>query len=122
MDAERSYASKGVAGTALGLSIGALGVEVLRGGLNGLLTGNPAPAAAPAAPAATATTGNDVLMAAIMAAAANKGNCNEDHTVKPYVGPDPVSIPVKAPVIGVDLNLKFTQKDLDTLYRYIMEA
>lgn len=42
--------------------------------------------------------------------------------VKPYVGPDPVAIPVKAPVIGVDLNLKFTQKDLDTLYRYIMEA
>ena len=34
------YASKGVAGTALGLSIGALGLEVLKnGGLNGILGG-----------------------------------------------------------------------------------
>ena len=33
------YASKGVGNTALGLSIGALGVELLNGGLNGLLGG-----------------------------------------------------------------------------------
>lgn len=85
MDAERNYASKGMAGTALGLSIGALGVEALRGGLNGILGGNPAPAPAPAAatvaPAST-TNGNDVLIAAMMAAA-SKGscNCNEDHVV-----------------------------------------
>ena len=31
------YASKGVAGTALGLGAGALGVELLRGGLGGIL-------------------------------------------------------------------------------------
>lgn len=37
---EKEYASKGTANTALGLSIGALGVEMLRnGGLNGLLGG-----------------------------------------------------------------------------------
>jgi hypothetical protein len=39
MDTENRYASKGVGGTALGLSIGALGVEALRGGLGGLFGG-----------------------------------------------------------------------------------
>ena len=34
------FASKGVAGTALGLGIGAVGVELLRGNLGGLLGGN----------------------------------------------------------------------------------
>lgn len=79
MDTERNnYASKGVAGTALGLGIGALGVEVLRGGLNGILGGN-------ATPAAT-TVSNEALIAAVMAAAAsgNRGSCNEDHTVNRY--------------------------------------
>lgn len=36
IEVEKNYASKGVGGTALGLSIGALGVEALRGGLGGL--------------------------------------------------------------------------------------
>lgn len=40
VEVEHNYASKGVAGTALGLGAGALGLEVLRGGLNGLLGGN----------------------------------------------------------------------------------
>ena len=39
MEMENRYASKGVAGTALGLGAGALGVELLRGGLGGLLGG-----------------------------------------------------------------------------------
>ena len=55
MDTENRYASKGVGGTALGLSIGALGVEVLRGGLGGLFGG----------------------------ASAN-GCCNEDHLINRY--------------------------------------
>lgn len=56
MDTENRYASKGVGGTALGLSIGALGVEALRGGLGGLFGG----------------VGN------------NGCGCNEDHTVNRY--------------------------------------
>lgn len=36
MEMENRYASKGVGGTALGLSIGALGAELLRGGLGGI--------------------------------------------------------------------------------------
>ena len=40
MEMENSrWASKGVGGTALGLAIGALGVEALRGGFNGILGG-----------------------------------------------------------------------------------
>lgn len=49
------FASKGVAGTALGLGAGALGVQLLNGGLNGLLGG-------------MRTT----------------GCCNEDHMVNRY--------------------------------------
>jgi hypothetical protein len=37
MEYENKYANKGVAGTALGLGIGAVGVELLRGGLGGIL-------------------------------------------------------------------------------------
>lgn len=40
MEYENKYASKGVAGTALGLGAGALGVELLRGGLGGLFGAN----------------------------------------------------------------------------------
>lgn len=40
IDMDKEYASKGVGGTALGISIGALGLELLRnGGLNNLLGG-----------------------------------------------------------------------------------
>lgn len=40
MSYENTYASKGVAGTALGLGAGALGLELVRGGLGGLFGGN----------------------------------------------------------------------------------
>lgn len=40
MEYENKYASKGIGGTALGLSIGALGVEALRGGFGNLFGGN----------------------------------------------------------------------------------
>jgi hypothetical protein len=39
MEMENRYASKGVGGTALGLAIGALGVEALRGNFGGILGG-----------------------------------------------------------------------------------
>lgn len=39
MEMENRWASRGVAGTALGLGAGALGVELLRGGFGGLLGG-----------------------------------------------------------------------------------
>lgn len=124
MDTERNnYASKGVAGTALGLGIGALGVEVLRGGLNGILGGNPAPAAAaPATVATTSTTnGNDVLIAAMMAAAASgsRGTCNEDHTVNRYeAGKDARIAELETEVKLRDANTYTDQKLLD-MYQYV---
>lgn len=39
MEMENKYASRGVAGTALGLGIGAVGYELLRGGFGGILGG-----------------------------------------------------------------------------------
>lgn len=39
MEMENKYASKGVSGTALGIGIGALGLELLRGNLGGILGG-----------------------------------------------------------------------------------
>jgi hypothetical protein len=39
MEIEKDFASKGVAGTALGLGAGALGVQLLNGGLGGLFGG-----------------------------------------------------------------------------------
>lgn len=44
------------------------------------------------------------------------------NAVKPYLGAEAIPVPVKVPGIGIDLNLKFTQRDIDTLYRYIKEA
>lgn len=44
------------------------------------------------------------------------------NAVKPYLGADTIQVPVRVPGIGVDLNLKFTQRDVDTLYKYIKEA
>lgn len=40
MEMENRYASKGVGGTALGIAIGALGLEAVRGGLGGILGGS----------------------------------------------------------------------------------
>lgn len=44
------------------------------------------------------------------------------NAIKPYVGVDGVPVPVKIPFVNIDMNLKFTQRDIDTLCRYIKEA
>lgn len=116
METERNnYASKGLAGTALGLGIGALGVEVLRGGLGGILGGNAAPASA--ATTATTTNGNDVLIAAMMAGA-SRGTCNEDHTVNRYEASQAARIAeLETEVKLRDANTYTDQKMLE-LYQY----
>lgn len=40
------------------------------------------------------------------------------NAAKPYIGADP--IPITIPYVG--LKLKFTQREIDTLYKYIMEG
>lgn len=77
------YASKGMSGTALGLSIGALGVEALTGGLNGLLSGGTrrnvdADVMAGIAPAMAA------VMAAGAASGGSRGCCSENTPVSRY--------------------------------------
>lgn len=118
MDTERNnYASKGLAGTALGLGIGALGVEVARSGLGGLFGGNAAPAAT--APAATTTNGNEVLIAALMAAVSSKGSCNEDHTVNRYeAGKDAEIAELRTEIKLRDANT-YTDGKMLELYQYI---
>lgn len=113
MDTERNnYASKGVAGTALGLGIGALGVEVLRGGLGGILGGVAAPANA------ASTIGNDALIAA-MVASASKCSCNEDHTVNRYEAAQSARIAeLETEVKLRDANTYTDQKMLE-MYQYV---
>lgn len=76
------FASKSTAGTALGLSIGALGVEALNGGI-GRLFGSVGFGNAPVNQSADANAA--AAIAAMMAAATAGGKtCSEDHTVNRY--------------------------------------
>lgn len=117
METERNnYASKGLAGTALGLGIGALGVEVLRGGLSGILGGNAAPTSA--APTAATTNGNDVLIAAMMAGA-SKGCCNEDHTVNRYEASQAARIAELETEVKLRDANTYTDRKLLEMYQYV---
>lgn len=84
------FASKGVAGTALGLGAGALGVELLNGGLNGILGGM-----------------------------RNGGCCSEDHMVNRYEAAQSARIAqLETEVKLRDANTYTDSKILD-LYRYV---
>lgn len=89
MDTENRYASKGVGGTALGLSIGALGVEALRGGLGGLFGG----------------------------ASAN-GCCNEDHLINRYEAAQSKIAELETEVKLRDANT-FTMGEMGKLRDYV---
>lgn len=112
METERNYASKGLAGTALGLGIGALGVEVLRGGLGGILGGVAAPANA------ASTIGNDALIAA-MVASASKCSCNEDHTVNRYEAAQSARIAELETEVKLRDANTYTDGKLLEMYKYV---
>lgn len=116
METERNnYASKGLAGTALGLGIGALGVEVARSGLGGLLGG------ATPANSSTASDGATVVasLMPLLAALASKGACNEDHTVNRYeAGKDARIAELETEVKLRDANT-YTDGKMLELYQYI---
>lgn len=105
------FASKGVAGTALGLSAGALGVQLLNGNLNGLLGG---------------LLGNnngaaEMAMAAILANGMNnsKGDCHGDHGYDRYdAGKDARIAELETEVKLRDANT-YTDQKLLTTYQYI---
>ena len=108
------FASKGVAGTALGLGAGALGVQLLNGNLNGLLGGLFGNNGA-----------NEAMTAAILANAMN-GNarttgvcCSEDHPVNRYeAGKDARIAQLETEVKLRDANTYTDQKSLE-LYQYV---
>ena len=74
MEMENKYASRGVGGTALGLSIGALGLTALNNGIGGILGGG----------AKTNTSPDSAIWNAALIGAMSKSTCNEDHTVNRY--------------------------------------
>ncbi len=124
MDTERNYASKGLAGTALGLGIGALGVEVLRGGLGGILGGNVAPATAAPASNSNASDVGAAIAASVMplvasiAASGSRDTCSDDHLINRYEASKDARIAeLETEVKLRDANTYTDQKMLE-LYQY----
>lgn len=106
------FGSKGMTGTALGLSIGALGTQLLNGNLNGLLGG-------------LLGNGNnnaatEMAMAAMLAGAANTGrNCGDHHGYDRYdAGKDARIAELETEVKLRDSTIFTDNKTLE-LYRYI---
>ena len=89
MEMENKYASKGVAGTALGLGIGALGLETLRGGLGGILGGG-----------------------------ANCGGCSEDHVVNRYEAGQQAKISELETQVSLRDSNIFTDSKILEVYKY----
>lgn len=121
MEVERNkeYGSKGMTGTALGLGIGALGLEVARGGLNGLLGGIMQPAATPANAAAAggAVVGSEALLAALIAAVGSS-KCESDHSVTHYdAGKDAEIAELRTEIKLRDANT-YTDSKLLEVYKY----
>lgn len=109
------YASKGVAGTGLGLGIAGTALGVLNGGLGNLLGnlgGNQNQAVDTAIAAAIPT------MAATAAGLASRSNCNEDHVVNRYEASQAARIAeLETEVKLRDANTYTDQKMLE-LYQY----
>lgn len=113
------FASKGVAGTGLGLGIAGTALGVLSGGLGNLLGNLGGQPAAQVAAAQDATAASAVLTAAAALAANGRGTCNEDHTVNRYEAQKDARIAeLETEVKLRDANTYTDQKLLD-MYKYI---
>lgn len=109
MDVE--YASKGVGNTALGLSIGALGVELLNGNLNGLLDN-----------LGGRSQGNDAAAAAVLAAAMASGGRSSDscdHTVNRYEAGQAARIAELETEVKLRDANTYTDQKLLQMYQYV---
>lgn len=111
MEVEKTYASKGVAGTGLGLGIAGTALGLLNGGWGNILGGR-------------SVTGSPAVdgaaVGALAAALAGKtGTCNEDHTVNRYELALQQKIAEKDSQIALrDSNTYNDQKQLET-YKYV---
>lgn len=114
------FASKGLAGTALGFGIGGSALGILGGGLANLLGGlGGAPAAQAAQTAAADTTASmAAMLAAMNLAGRNGGTCSEDHTINRYEAQKDARIAeLETEVKLRDANTYTDQKLLD-MYKY----
>lgn len=115
------FASKGLAGTALGFGIGGTALGVLGGGLTNLLGGlnGAQPAAQAAQTAAVDTTAAMAAMVAAMnLAGRSNGACSEDHTINRYEAQKDARIAeLETEVKLRDANTYTDQKLLD-MYKY----
>lgn len=114
------FASKGLAGTALGFGIGGTALSVLGGGLSRVLGGVGAaqPAAATAAQETTAST---AMLAAAALANNNgrNGSCSEDHTVNRYEAQKDARIAELETEVKLRDANTYTDSKLLTMYQYI---
>lgn len=78
------FASKGLAGTALGFGIGGAALGLANGGLSRVLGGTGAAQPVQTAAVTQDATAAMLAAAAAMAATGRNGTCNEDHTVNRY--------------------------------------
>lgn len=111
------FASKATGGTALGLAIGALGVEALNGGF-GRLLGNFGGAPVAQTAAADATASMAAMLTAMNLAGKTGCTCNEDHTVNRYEAQKDARIAeLETEVKLRDANTYTDQKMLD-MYKF----
>lgn len=113
------FASKGLAGTALGFGIGGTALGVLSGGLGNLL-GNLGNGGQPAVQAAVAQDATTAMLAAAAAIGANsRGTCNEDHTVNRYEAQKDARIAELETEVKLRDANTYTDGKLLEMYKYV---
>lgn len=112
------FASRGLAGTALGFGIGGTALGVLGGGLSRVLNGVAAQPAQPAA-AVAAQDATAAMLAAAAATAAGRGTCSEDHTVNRYEAQKDARIAELETEVKLRDANTYTDNKLLTMYQYI---
>lgn len=113
------FASKGVAGTGLGLGIAGTALGVLGGGLGNLLGNLGGQPAAQAAAVQDATAASAVLTAAAALAAHGRGTCNEDHTVNRYEAQKDARIAELETEVKLRDANTYTDGKLLEMYKYV---
>lgn len=118
MEVERDYASKGVAGTGLGLGIAGTALGLLNGGLGNVIGGgwgmnNPYAARTAAVDAAIPS------MVGIAAGLASRGTCNEDHTVNRYEASQAARIAELETEVKLRDANTYTDSKMLEMYQYV---
>lgn len=114
------FASKGLAGTALGFGIGGTALSVLGGGLGRVLGGVGAAQPAQVSAAQDATAASAMLAAAAaLAANGRNGTCSEDHTVNRYEAQKDARIAELETEVKLRDANTYTDSKMLQLYQYV---